>query len=94
MKKAYLYIGSNNETHELEQVRAEEIIATVFEGFSAFRIAGYWKGQKEKTLKVEIVIEDNQELLVVDLAKKLAKELNQQAIMIEIVPANVLFIQA
>jgi len=55
MKKYFLYIGSNNETHELEADRACEIIAKAFEGFSVYEIVGYWKGSKEKTPKVDIV---------------------------------------
>jgi len=92
MKKAYIYIGSNNTTHELESEKAINIIADHFDGFSAYEIIGFWKGSKEKTLKVEIVVDSNTSPLV-KLCKELKTKLSQEAVMLEIVESNVAFIQ-
>lgn len=94
MKKYFLYIGSNNETHELEADRACEIIAQVFEGFSIYEIIGYWKGSKEKTLKVEIVSDETgSDARIIELSKEIAKELKQDAVMVETFNSNIAFIQ-
>jgi len=92
MKKAYIYIGSNNATRELESEKAISIISDHFDGFSAYEIIGFWKGSKEKTLKIEIVI-DNDTALIVKVCKELKTKLFQEAIMLEIVESNVAFIQ-
>lgn len=95
MNKYSIYIGSNNTTHELEQDKAREVIARYFQGFSEYEITGVWNGTSEKTLKVEIVAEKGtSEVAVVALCKELAKELQQDAIMLEQVESNTAFIQA
>ena len=92
MKKAYYYIGSNNSTHELEIEKITGIISKYFEGFTAFEVIGYWKGQREKTLKVEIVTEEDNTKLV-KVGKELKIALDQESIMLEIINSNVAFIQ-
>ncbi len=93
MKKAYIYIGSNNDTHVLEREKIEQIISEVFEGFTLYEVIGYWKGAQEKTAKVEIAIQENQEIEVIRLCKQLRIALSQDAIMLELVDSNIAFIQ-
>lgn len=93
MQKYYIYIGSNNETKKLEVSHSCQIISEYFDGFTAYEVIGYWKGQKEKTLKVEIV-SDDMPAKVSKLCKQLAIELKQDAIMLEQVESNTAFIQA
>ncbi len=93
MQKAYIYIGSNNDTKILESDKAIDIITKFFDGFSTYEIIGFWKGQKEKTLKVEIVVSENDNAKVVKLCKELKTELQQEAIMLEIINSNCAFIQ-
>lgn len=94
MKKYFLYIGSNNQTHELESAKACEIIAKAFEGFSVYEIIGYWKGSQEKTLKVEIVSDESgSDTKISKITKELAKELQQDAIMVESINSNIAFVQ-
>jgi len=93
MKKAYIYIGSNNETHLLEADKAIEKISEYFDGFSTYEIIGFWKGNKEKTLKVEIAIDEEQNSKIVKLCKELKIILKQEAIMLEVVNSNIAFIQ-
>ncbi len=75
-----LYIGSNNETKKLEAKKAITIASTYFDGFSASKIIGYWKGMQEKTLVLEIETENKKQIMA--LAMDLKEKLNQEAIAI------------
>lgn len=92
MIKHYIYIGSNNDTKQLERDKAIEIINEYFEGFTAYEVVGFWKGQQEKTLKVEI-ISDEADTKIIRLCKELKTELKQEAILLEKVESNTAFIQ-
>ena len=93
MEKYYIYIGSNNETHKLETVEAIKIISEYFEGFTAYEVIGYWKGSEEKTLKVEIVTEDKAgHIAIIKMIKELKISLHQDAIMLEKIQSNTVFI--
>jgi len=93
MTKYYIYIGSNNVTHELEASTAMQIISQYFDGFTAYEVVGYWKGTSEKTLKVEIVSDADSDAKITRLCKELKKELSQDAIMLEKINSNTAFIQ-
>jgi thiamine pyrophosphate-dependent acetolactate synthase large subunit-like protein len=73
-----LYIGSNNETGELESAKAISIIGTRFQGFTTSQADGYWQGKPEKSLVVEIESDSQED--IENTAKVLAIELKQQAI--------------
>lgn len=73
-----LYIGSNNTTKKLEVEKAKRVINRFFEGYTISRANGLWKGQTEKTLIVDI--ETNKKTAVKLLAKRLCKDLDQQAV--------------
>lgn len=73
-----LYIGSNNETGELESGKAIKILGARFQGFTASEGLGYWQGKAEKSLQVEIETDSEQDIL--DTSKVLAIELKQQAV--------------
>ena len=75
-----LSIGSNNKTKELESEKAIAIIAQQFQGFSALQGVGYWQGEEEKTLFVEI--ETTSKASIIKLAKRLCVELEQRAVAI------------
>lgn len=92
MNKYYIYIGSNNQSHELEKDKAIVIISEYFEGFTAYEVVGFWKGVEEKTLKVEIV-SDEEPVKITRLCKELKKELQQEAILLENIKSNIAFIQ-
>lgn len=49
-----LYIGSNNETKELELDKIKEIVSRYYDGFTIILAVGYWKGSEENTAIVEI----------------------------------------
>lgn len=92
MKKLNYYIGSNNGTHELEKDKALAILSSYYEGMSTSELIGYWKGQQEKTLLVSIVCDVVDYTQVKSICKHLNRDLNQQAIMVEVLDSNTLFI--
>ena len=92
MQKYYIYIGSNNETHQLESDEAIKTISKYFDGFTAYEVIGYWKGTQEKTLKVEIVADPAKDTEVVKMVKELKASLKQDAIMLEKINSNSVFI--
>ena len=92
MKKAYLYIGQNNDTKKLESDKIEKIVSSYFDGFTAIEVIGFWRGKKELSLKIEIVT-DEENAKLVRLCKELKKELKQESIGLEITKSNFAFIQ-
>lgn len=91
MKKAYFYIGSNNATKELETEKIEGIVSAHFDGFTASEVVGYWKGTKERTLKVEVVTEES-DVLLARIGKELKTKLEQESVLLEIIESNCAFL--
>ena len=91
MRKAYFYVGSNNKTHKLEKAKIERIVSRYFEGFTAFEVVGYWRGNKEKTLKVE-VITDEKDSMLRRVGKEVKNALEKQSVILEVVESNCAFI--
>ena len=92
MKKINYYIGSNNQSHVLELDKALVILSKVYEGMSISELVGYWKGQSEKTALISIVCETVDYTQVKEVCKDLNTVLNQDAIMVEVLDSNTLFI--
>ncbi len=91
--KINIYIGSNNETHKLEKAKAIEVISEYFDGFTAYEVIGYWKGIKEKTLKVEIAVDSTADTTIIQVCKQLKELLHQEAIMVEKISSSTAFIE-
>ena len=92
MKKINFYIGSNNKTQQLEKEKALKILSETYEGMSISEIVGYWQGEAEKTMLVMVICETVDYTQVKTVCKKLNNELDQQAIMVEILESNTMFI--
>lgn len=92
MKKAYYYIGSNNVTHALEIEKITAIVSKHFEGFTAFEVVGYWRGNRERTLKIEVITEHSDSQLA-RIGKELKEKLEQESVLLEVVQTNAAFIQ-
>lgn len=92
MKKINYYIGSNNDTKELELDKALAILSGYYEGMSVSEIIGYWQGVKENTAQISIVCERVDYTTIKSVCKKLNGDLNQQAIMVEVLDSNTIFI--
>lgn len=92
MRKYILYIGSNNETKVLESDKANTIVSKYYDGFTTSQVTGYWKGSKEDTLKVEIVSEKEEQDTIATLCEDIKRELQQEAVMVDILASNTMFI--
>ena len=55
-------------------------------------LVGYWKGERERSLLVSVVCETVNYTEVKQVCKKLNSELDQQAILVEILDTTALFI--
>ena len=92
MKKINFYIGSNNQTHVVETEKALAILSTHYEGMSVSELVGYWKGQQEKTMLVSVVCTTVDLTQVKRVCQELNTALDQDAIMVEVLDSNTLFI--
>lgn len=92
MKKINFYIGANNTTKIVERDKALAILSASYEGMSVSDIMGYWRGEREQSILVSIMTETVDLSLVKTVCKHLNTELDQQAIMVEILDSNTLFI--
>ena len=93
MIKYNLFVGSNNQTKELESEKIIKIVAEYYKGFSCYEITGYWEGKAEKALKIEIAVEDTDinKLAITALTNELKMELEQDSIMVEKVNSVIKF---
>lgn len=83
MTKVTYFIGSNNVTKELESEKAQAILSKHFDGFTVSEVIGYWKGAKERTLRVE-VLTDLLFTVIEAIGAEIAKELEQDAVLVEV----------
>lgn len=73
-----LFIGANNTTGVVEKDKIVNEVSKVFDGFTCYPATGYWKGNKEKSLIVEI--ETGEKKKVQSMILRLKRELRQEAI--------------
>ena len=92
MKKIKFYIGSNNATKKLEKLKALKIFSNEYEWMTTSEVVWYWKWEQEKTLLVEIICEAVDLTQVKRVSKTICKELKQEAVMVEILDTNTMFI--
>jgi len=92
MQKINFYIGSNNKTGELEKDKAIEVLSSFYEGMNISELVGVWQGVRENSLLVSVVCEQADYTTIRTVCRKLNLTLDQQAIMVEVVESNALFI--
>lgn len=85
MKTYQLFIGSNNQTKQLEKQVIENILAEHFEGFTLQEGTGYWHGEREQTAIVTVSFDGPMNKLEWALSH-LKNSLKQQAIAFMQVP--------
>ena len=73
-----LYIGSNNQTHHVEEDKLKAVINKYFKGYTIIESAGYWQGTKEDSRIVEIETNDKDQVL--KAIEELKSVLKQEAI--------------
>ena len=77
-----LYIGSNNETKELELDKIKQVVSRWYDGFTVILATGYWKGNEEKTAIVDISTNSWD----TGILHELKRELKQESIAYQILP--------
>jgi len=92
MKKINFFIGSNNKTKELEASKAVKIASKYYDGLNASEMIGYWKGVAEKSLLISTFQDVANDDQIKALCQELKTELQQEAIGVEILESNTLFI--
>lgn len=88
-----LYCGRNIPASE-KKVTDKEISQFLenqkyFDGFTIWNSTGYWKGEREDTIVIEIVTDDTKS--VYSLAKDYKSKFNQESVMIVIEDSKVKF---
>lgn len=92
MKKINFYIGANNKTGKVEKEKALKVLTNYYEGMNISELMGVWQGKKEASILVSIVCDSVDYTLVKAACKELNRKLDQQAIMVEVLDSNALFI--
>lgn len=83
MQTYTVYIGSNNETHELELDKIKKIAGASHDGFTLYTATGQWLGTEEATA---ILIIHDEPRRVMDTIEILKTELHQDAIGYQVAP--------
>ena len=92
MKKISFYIWANNDTKILETEKALSILSKEFDGMNSSELVWYWHGNSERTLLVNVVLDTVDYTQVKRVCDALKNSLVQDAIMVEIVDTNTLFL--
>lgn len=83
METFTIYIGSNNETKELELDRINSITSGNHKGFTLYTATGHWLGTEEATA---VLIIHDEPAKIMDTIQTLKRELHQDAIAFQEVP--------
>ena len=83
MQTFTIYVGSNNDTHELELDRINAISARNHDGFTLYTATGHWLGTEEAT--AVLIIHDVPARIMATI-EALKIELHQDAIGYQLAP--------
>jgi len=85
-----LYIGSNNQTHQVEEEKLKAVVSKYFQGFTVIHSEGYWMGTKEESRIVEIQTDNKEQVL--KAVQELKAVLAQEAIGFVEIPQEMAFL--
>jgi hypothetical protein len=77
MATVTIYVGSNNDTGELELEKIEKILNSRHDGYTLYRATGYWHGDREDSAVITVA---DSWASIRESITDLKAELNQQAI--------------
>ena len=83
MIKYTFSIGANNKTGILEKDKIEDVVGGFLDSFTMFEAIGYWKGQKEKSVVVEVILKEAKPDMVLGLCNQLKNKLEQDAVLVQ-----------
>ena len=69
-------------TEDMNQEEIEKIVAQFYPGFTIFKADGFWRLQKEGSLVVEIVTED-EDAKISEIAKQIKNANAQQSVLVQ-----------
>lgn len=72
------YIGANNKTKKVEESKAIGIVSKFFKGFTVAKTVGYWQGEKENSIIIEVETEELEKVMLA--GQQLCWQLNQQSV--------------
>ena len=81
-----IHVGANNLTGRIDRRRIEGLVAQYFDGFTLSTQTGYWRGRKERSLRIDVLGGGPRTL---ELAEVLAGALSQEAVLVERVAVSV-----
>ena len=76
---------------EYKGVVARTLSAWGIDGFTIYEVAGYWQGEAERSFKIEIAIDKDEEV-VYNVAMKLKSLYNQDSVMVTLPDNTVKFV--
>ena len=79
-----LFVGSDNDTGELDMPRIEKIMGKRHAGFTTWRASGHWQGGAEDTA---VILVNDAPGAVAETIAALKSELRQDAIGVQAMPA-------
>ena len=74
-------------TEDKNRKKLEKIASKYFPGYTIFKAQGFWRLQKENSLIMEFVIEDN-DVKINKLAEEIKKENKQEAVLVQKIKNN------
>ena len=75
-------------TEDLKPRKVEKTISKYFEGFNIQKIIGFWRGAKEKSILISIVVNEKQDAKIKKLATEIKTLLNQEAVLVQRINNN------
>jgi hypothetical protein len=70
-------------TEDKNRAEVERIVAGSFEGFTVIPATGYWQGQKEQSLAIEVDVPSERKPEIVKVAQAIKTANNQAAVLVE-----------
>ncbi len=84
MKKVRIY-----RIYTEKKVGIEKLISFYFDGFSILNAIGYWKGQREDSIVIEIITNDNNKVKA--LVQEIKKTNRQECVLVTIGECKAIF---
>lgn len=72
-----VYVEQNNETKKIEKTKIKNITSSFYDGATFTLVEGMWKGEIEKSMKVDVLSDPKKIKIFVE---KMKEELHQEAI--------------
>jgi len=79
-------------TENVNRKKIEGIVTERYIGYTIMNSTGMWKGQKEKSLVIEICTDKAEDAKVDWIAKAIKRENNQEAVLVQKIRDNIKFI--